>query len=67
MTIVQRRFSVALKHRRAIHQGGIRSRLEAAAAGAPPSVPKVRITAAPWEGLYLEVDDAADSGVAPGA
>jgi hypothetical protein len=67
MTIAQRRFSVALRHGRATRHWGIQSRHEAAVTEVRPSPPSSRITAAPWEGLYLEVDEAADSGVAPGA
>ncbi|WP_456506877.1 hypothetical protein [Arthrobacter sp. TE12232] len=67
MTTVQRRFSVALRHRRATRHWGTQSSHEAAVAEVRPSAPSSRITAAPWEGLYLEVDKAAESGVAPGA
>ncbi|MET3921471.1 hypothetical protein ABIB26_002412 [Arthrobacter sp. UYEF20] len=58
MTIVQRTFSAAFQH-------GPATRRRATRSSQAPVVTEVRaagvsagFTAAPWEGLYLEVDDA---------
>jgi hypothetical protein len=62
MTIVHRTLSTAFLHRPEVHQWGTRTDhvpevTEARADGASS-----RITTAPWEGLYLEVDEGVDAG-----
>lgn len=67
MTVVQHTFSVALRHHSTVRRWGTRHGEGAAVNEVRRSVPSSRISAAPWEGLYLEVDEAGYCGVRPGA
>ncbi|MBT8163615.1 MULTISPECIES: hypothetical protein [Arthrobacter] len=65
MTIIQRTFSAAFRHGQSAHRWSTRSGREAensVAAEVRPHGASARITAAPWAGLYLEVDDAGGDG-----
>lgn len=63
MTIIHRVFSTAFHHRPEAHRWGIQA---SAVSEVRPDRVTSQITSAPWEGLYLEVDDEVDNVVADG-
>lgn len=64
MTIVDRTLSTAFLHRPEVHPWGARTDHVPVVTEARADGASSRITAAPWEGLYLEVDQDVDAGSA---
>ncbi len=64
MTIVPRTFSAAFLHRPAVQRWGTRSTPADAVTEVPAARVGTGITAAPWVGLYFEVEESRDDATA---